>query len=123
MSRMPSSEPTLFEYQADDRGILIKITEPNFSGEVTAEIFKIEVDRLVKKHDASLIVIDLSNVRMISSVVVGAFVKLHNSLTAAGGQLRQCCVPPVVESVYRTANLFDTIFEVYETPEQALGPA
>jgi anti-anti-sigma factor len=102
---------------------LISITEPHLTGEIMAEIFKIEVGRLINKYHPPLVVIDLSNVRMISSVVVGAFVKLHQSLRATGGQLRQCCVPSVVESVYRTANLFDTVFEVYETPEQALGPA
>ena len=123
MPEQPTNgKSTLFDYRTDERGVLIKVTEPRLTGEITADIFKIEVNRLLKETNVPVVVVDLSNVRQISSVMIGTFVGLHNKLTAAGGELRQCCLPPVVESVYRTANLIDSVFSIYKTPEHALGP-
>ena len=113
----------MFNYQSCGSSLLIKVTETRLCDEFKAELFRLEIDRLVQDRNASLVVVDLSDVQIISSVMIGALVRLRNKLMCRGVRFRQCGVPPAVESAYRTANLIGTVFSIYQTPDAALGHA
>ena len=117
----PVGETTLFKFQVIPNGVYVYVVDPQLSGEVKAEILKIELGRLIDRLRPRVVVLDMSAVKMISSVVIGTLVQLQRKLVSMQSELRQCCLPSVIESVYRTTRLGGELFLTYDTYEAAIG--
>jgi anti-sigma B factor antagonist len=65
------------------------------------------------------LLLDLSNVRFLSSHALGILVSLKKKVDAAGGRLRLCCLEPDLLELLRITSL-DRIFETSESREEAL---
>lgn len=65
------------------------------------------------------IVVDLSNVKFITSWGIGILVYGYTTTTNSGGKFKIVAVPEKVEQVLKTTNL-DKVFDKYVTIEEAL---
>jgi anti-sigma B factor antagonist len=74
---------------------------------------------LVEDEGPRRLLLDLSNVRFLSSNALGILVSLKKKVDAAGGRLRLCGLEPDLLELLRITNL-DRIFEMYESREEAL---
>jgi anti-sigma B factor antagonist len=83
---------------------------------------ELEVSReLGKLADAghTQILLNLTNVRYVSSSVLAKLLSLKRRLTQASGTLKVCGIHPDLLAVFRTAN-FDRVFEIYPDEQSAL---
>lgn len=84
------------------------------------------LDQLVNellKPDAlivPIVVFDLSEIDMMGSLAMGAFIRLHRGLTLRHSSLRLATLPPSVLGAMKHARL-DRFFEIYDSVEGALG--
>jgi anti-sigma B factor antagonist len=65
------------------------------------------------------ILLNLSNVRYVSSSVLAKLLSLKRQLTQASGTLKVCGIHPDLLAVFRTAN-FDRVFDIYPDEQSAL---
>ena len=72
------------------------------------------------KHKPRIVVVDLSGVRYMNSLAIGAIVRLHQALKKAGGQARIAAPSAYAESVLKTSKI-TTGIAVFPTSAAALG--
>src|SRR5207302_1874342 len=82
------------------------------------EPLEIELEKLSAKHPP-LVILDLSDLTVISSLGIGIVVSLRNALREHGGRLLVCGVKPQVLDAFKGAKLA-SIFEIHDTLESAL---
>jgi anti-sigma B factor antagonist len=70
-------------------------------------------------HNKKKIVVDLSNVKFISSWGIGILVYGYTTATNSGGEFKLAAVPTKIDEVLKKTKL-DKIFEKYATVEEAL---
>jgi anti-sigma B factor antagonist len=64
------------------------------------------------------LIVDMSNVEMISSAMLGKIILLLRRIESTGGRLCLCGLRPVVQDVLRTTNL-DRLFQVARDRREA----
>jgi len=73
----------------------------------------------LQQHFASRLVLEMHDVPLVNSYLVGQMVLLHKRVTSNGGTMRICGLTPANEGVLRTARLHDR-FPNYENREAAV---
>ncbi len=69
---------------------------------------------------ASVVVFDLSEVDLLGSLAIGAFIRLHRGMTLRHGSLKLATLTAAVHTSMKHARL-DRFFEIYDSVEAALG--
>lgn len=100
---------------------VVRFIETDLSGPLLAEGLESELTRLVSDLHPALVVVDFTDVKTITSSVIGALLTTRRKLLQEGARLRLCCVPLPIHEVYRTLNLDRRILPVFESLEMALG--
>jgi len=80
---------------------------------------EIEMTRLCARR-APLVILDLSELTMISSLVMGQFIALQRSLSRTGGQVRLASLTPIVLECFQRARL-DNVFKIFSDVPTALA--
>lgn len=114
-------EPTLFRCHPFANGFAAHVTDSQLSGEIKAEILRIELGQLIERNQPTIVVLDMSEVKMISSVVIGALVQIQKKMVSIQGELRQCCLPPLVQTIYKTSALTGSVFSIFATRDEAIA--
>ena len=70
------------------------------------------------ENGSSKIVIDCSNLEHVSSVGLGALVRVHSQLKSSGGEVKLAHVEGVIADILRIVH-FDRIFHMYPSVQQA----
>ena len=83
----------------------------------TAEAFTQDVIRMVE-GGVSRLIIDCGKLTTLSSVGVGALIRLHKRASLQGGDVKLCHVPGVVVQVLSLMRM-DRVFEIYPDLGQA----
>jgi anti-anti-sigma regulatory factor len=102
------------------QAMIVHITEPQMSGQVNAEIFRLELTQLVAGAASRNLIIDFHSVKMISSSFVSALILLKKQLDRDRVSLFLCDMPGAVREVYRTLNLEGTMFDIFDSVPSAL---
>lgn len=68
----------------------------------------------------SVVVFDLSEVDLLGSLAIGAFIRLHRGMTLRHGSLKLATLTSAVHTSMKHARL-DRFFEIYDSVEAALG--
>ena len=74
---------------------------------------------LVEKKDAINLVLDFSNVKFLSSSVLGLLIRISKKVYESNGQLRLCAISDSIMQIFRITRL-DKIFEIHPDRQQAL---
>jgi anti-sigma B factor antagonist len=65
------------------------------------------------------LVLDFTDINLVSSTLLSKLILLQRRVVASGGKLRLCELPPVIQQVFRTANL-DRLFTIDRDQRTAL---
>ena len=93
-----------------DRRILDEVS----IGEIGEQLF----ERVGRSPDPKF-VLDFAKVAHMSSSALGMLITLHKRIREKGGQLRLCGIQPAILEVFTITRLSE-IFQIFQTPEQAL---
>ena len=75
---------------------------------------------LVEQNGAIRLVIDFSNVRFLTSSLLGLLIRLNKKIYENQGRLRLCSIDPKILEIFKITRL-DTVFEIYSDKRQALS--
>ena len=78
-----------------------------------------ELYQVVKTQEVPRMVIDLENVKFLSSSTLGMFIALHKVVSKRGGQLRLSNVDPNVRDVFKITKLHKLI-GIHDTTDEAV---
>lgn len=79
-----------------------------------------ELDEMVDKGGVRQMLINMENVRYLSSAVLGKLISLHKKLLTNTGELKLCCIADSIFEVFEITRL-DRVFHIYDTEEEALA--
>ncbi|MFP4058271.1 MAG: STAS domain-containing protein [Candidatus Brocadiia bacterium] len=116
---MPEGEPK-FTVQKVGPTTVVHLAGPRITDQVTiAELGEELVDVLEQAEPPDL-VIDLDEVELLSSSVLGKLIRLLKRTRQRGGRLRLCSIRPSILEVFEITQL-NKVFEIYPDADEALG--
>lgn len=118
---MPMPGYRFFTTRAIDDTTIVQAVDPYLQGTTVAELVKLELAQIVKSSPNQHLVIDLANVKMISSSVISSLLALKRQLTASDVSLRLCCMSESLRYVFKTLNMDGTIFDIFDSVEDAMS--
>ena len=74
---------------------------------------------LIKQNPKIQLIIDFSNVKFLTSSVLGLLIRISKKVTEAEGKLRLCSIAPKIMDVFRITRL-DKIFEIMSDVDDAM---
>ena len=74
---------------------------------------------LVEDQGNTRLLLNFSNVKFMSSAILGQLIKLNKKVTRANGRLKLCGFAPNLREVFRISQL-DRLFEIYDDEQLAL---
>lgn len=82
------------------------------------------IERLGEIHSAvggaRHLILDCSNLRIITSIFLGMLVMLHKRISVGGGTIKLCGLTPEAADVFRITKLH-LLFDIYDDPQGALA--
>jgi anti-sigma B factor antagonist len=74
---------------------------------------------LVENREGTKLLLDFSNVRFVSSSMVGKLINLKRKSVAAQGRVKLCSLAPYLRTIFEVSRL-DRVFEIYADEQAAL---
>ncbi len=74
---------------------------------------------LIEENNPAKLVVDFSNVRFLTSSVLGLLIRLSKKIYESGGVLRLCGIQPKIYEIFKITRL-DKVFDIYPTRQEAL---
>lgn len=74
---------------------------------------------LIEQNNNIQLVIDFSNVKFLTSSVLGLLIRISKKVYEQEGKLRLCAIDPKILDVFRITRL-DKIFEIFPDQDEAL---
>ena len=99
------------------RGLLLKLTGQFGFGEM--EEFDKHAKRMAS-HNATLVVLDLSELKTITSAGIGALLRLKKSMDTRKCVLRMAALPANIEEVFKLSRL-DDVIQIVASVDQAMN--
>ena len=78
-----------------------------------------ELSWLTEQDSVSKLLINLNNVRFLSSAAINKMIVLDKRMKEKGGQIRLCCLRPEVRDVFEITNL-NTVFKIFDEQSDAI---
>ena len=75
---------------------------------------------LIEQNKHIHLVVDFSNVKFLTSSVLGLLIRISKKVYEQEGKLRLCAIDPKIMEVFRITRL-DKIFEIYADQDKALS--
>ena len=102
-----AADPLL--YSSLEQGVLVlTIVQPRLQGEEIAHELREEMRRAVEQAGVQRVVIDLQQVRYLSSVAFWPLLSLRKHLLETGGRLIICGLSGDIEDVFATTKMIST---------------
>lgn len=97
----------------DVEGItVIRFQEPQLFDERTVRDVAEQIAAALPNNNRPIqLILDFSNVNLISSSLLSKLILLQRRVDSTGGKLRLCEISPVLQQVFRTSNL-DRLFAI-----------
>jgi anti-anti-sigma factor len=73
----------------------------------------------IEREKPGKLLVSFEQVKRFSSEAIGALIRAHRRVQAYSGQLKLCGLDPVARAMFRTANLDGTVFEIFDSCQQA----
>ena len=114
---MHTIEPMQIRVEELPEGIVVRIAGD--AGLQSIDVLQTQLNRLMAKR-APVVVFDLSELRFVSSLALGAFVEFNRGMNRNGCSVRLAAVQPLVFKTFQHAML-DTVLEMRASVETALA--
>lgn len=74
---------------------------------------------LIEQSPGIQLIIDFTNVKFLTSSVLGLLIRISKKVYETGGTLRLCSINPKIQEVFKITRL-DKIFEIFKSYEDAM---
>ncbi len=98
---------------------IIKFTAPSLLDNLTIELINDEFDRIVHEMGRCRLIVDFTNVKLMSSSALGIFIKVHQAVQSAKGRIILCGIRDALMESFRISQLHK-IFEFSKTIQSAM---
>lgn len=107
------------QVRKDDRVTVVQLLDDKVQDAERIALMGEELMALSSEGSPRMVV-NLDNVRFLSSAAINKFVVLDRRLEASGGDLKLSNLSPEVEEVFNITRL-NAVFDIFATEEEAVG--
>jgi len=115
---MPEKMPRLF-VEETERATVVTFSDTEILDSLLVREIQDELLSLVEELERHRLVLDFSDVKMLSSSMLGVLIRVHHRIVAARGRLALCRIADPIFEVFKITNL-DRVFEIFSNRETAL---
>jgi len=115
---MPEKMPRLF-VEETERATVVTFSDTEILDSLVVREIQDELLSLVEELERHLLVLDFSDVKMLSSSMLGVLIRVHHRIVAARGRMVLCCIADQILEAFRITHL-DRVFEIFGNREVAL---
>jgi anti-anti-sigma factor len=101
--------------------IVVHFVEKNIYADLAVGELGDELYEIVRHPDCLKVVLDFSNVELLSSVTLGKLLSVKKTMAEKGGLLRLCEICDTLRMAFTLTHL-DHIFDIRNTVAEAVGP-
>jgi anti-sigma B factor antagonist len=115
------SDAALTVIEKHDHAVLVTLAVKNMDEQSTRAV-QSDIERAALESPGLPFVIDLSSVKLLPSLTIGALVRMNRDFRTRGQRLMLAAVQPTVRQVLAIAKL-DRLFEIHDDAAAALKAA
>lgn len=114
------SEFRHFDVQVLNSVTLLELADPNlFESLLVSELHDELLDYIATRSPRQLVV-DFGRVTFCSSAVINGLLRAKRRVVTNGGRIKLCAMSQTTREAYRTLNLDGTVFDIYDTRDEAV---
>jgi len=112
-------------FLAEKRGdtLIAQLIDSHLQGDMVAEQLKQELLRAVDAETPKMVIIDLRNVDIISTMVISTFLYANSRLGASGIKFKLAELSKPLRQIFHELHLDGAILQIYGTIDEALSSA
>lgn len=99
---------------------VLELLNPRLADALLVTELQDELLDLIESQHPTHLLIDFRHVVQCSTAVINGLLRTKKRLLVDGGQLKLCGMNPSIREAYRMLNLDGTVFQIYETADDAL---
>lgn len=115
---MAEPMPRLF-VEEGEHATIVTFSDTEILDSLVVKQIEEELLSLVEEVGRSRLILDFSDVRMLSSSMLGVLIRVHHRIVAARGRLVLCRIADSIMEVFEITNL-NKVFEIMSNRETAL---
>jgi anti-sigma B factor antagonist len=108
-----------FETTETGDAVIVRLLEERLVDERIVQGLANQLSELIQKEGRSNLILDLSDVMIICSSLLGRLITLNKQVQTAGGMLRLCGISPRIYEVLAITKL-NKLFDMHDSQQQAL---
>jgi anti-sigma B factor antagonist len=102
-----------------DNATIVTFIDEKILDENEIQALQDSIMSVIEQAERINLVLDFSNVRFLSSAVLGLLIRISKRIYEQGGQLKLCRINPKIYEVFKITRL-TKIFEIYEDVESSI---
>jgi len=102
-----------------DKATIVTFTDERILEEKDVRELEEALASLIEQTDGIALVLDFSNVRFMSSAVLGLLIKVSKRVYEHGGKLALCAIGPRIYEIFKITRL-TKIFDIHKNAETAV---
>ncbi len=109
-------------FRVVDRGdvLIVRLLDPTLFDTLAISELEEELLQLLGERSPRKVLVSFAGVIHCSTAVINGLLRAKKKLVPAGGQLKLCAMTDTVREAYRILNLEGTVFEIYDSEQEAL---
>jgi len=116
---MDKKSPNMTIEYVNEEIVVASLTDEKILEEPQIQALESSFMPLIEQNSPLKLVVDFSQVRFLTSSVLGLLIRLSKKIYESEGVFRLCCIQPKIYEIFKITRL-DKIFEIYPTREEAL---
>lgn len=109
-----------FVVEKRDNTLIAQLIDSHLQGDMVAEQLKQELLQAVDAEAPKMVIIDLRNVDIISTMVISTFLYANSRLGASGIKFKLAELSQPLRQIFRELHLDGAILQIYESIDEAL---
>jgi anti-sigma B factor antagonist len=114
----PTTPKLSIEYHDDI--VIAQLTDERILEEADIQSLESALMPVIDSQPNLKLLLDFSNVKYLSSSVLGLLIRASKKIYENNGQLKLCSISPKIMEVFKITRL-NKIFEIYDNQDQALA--
>jgi len=102
-----------------EKAIVVTLNEEKILEEMEIQALEDIIMPLISAGKPTKLVIDFSNVKFLSSAVLGLLIRISKKIYESNGQLRLCCIERNISKIFKITRL-DKVFDIFEDQSEAI---
>ena len=118
VTRMP--QPQQLTLVESDNVLIARPTADNLLDPVAVQQFRLELMAVLAERNPPKLLVSFANVARCATDVINSLLMAKKRMLTEGGEVRICALSENIRHTFRILNLEGTVFQTFETEEEAL---